>query len=80
MEFTQAETFLIGWAIVATIVAGWYKSRLERSSMKMRMNAVLLAKLACGEIKAKHGSDGFTVVEDDNMKMKFKRVETEEIL
>ena len=78
MELSQAETFLGMWAIVATVVAIWFKSKNEKSSIKMRMNAVLLAKLATGEIKAKTDRDGFTVVEDDNMKIKFKRQDTEE--
>ena len=80
MELSQAETFLGMWAIASTILAIGFKHKADRSSIKMRMNAVLLAKLASGEIKAKKDKEGFTVVEDDNMKMKFKRVETEEIL
>ena len=78
MELSQAETYLMTWAVIATTIAIVFKGRLDKSNTKMRMNAILLAKLASGEIKAKTDSDGFTVVEDDNMKIKFKRQDREE--
>jgi hypothetical protein len=75
MELSQAETFLMGWAVVSTILAVIYKSNAQKQRLHHRKVAVLLAKLASGKIKATHDEEGFTVVEDDDMCMKFKSVQ-----
>ena len=72
---SNAEYFLMGWAILSTVFAGWCWGRAKFYFLQHRRTAVMLAELAFGEIEAKLRPDGFMVVENDEMKMTFKKQE-----
>lgn len=74
MELSVAEMFLMAWAVLATIAVGYCWSRLKFYFMHGRAVSVLLAEVSCGEIKP-YVKDGFTVVENDDIKMSFKKRE-----
>jgi hypothetical protein len=70
---SDAEYFLMGWAVSTTILAGYFWSRAKHFFIVQRQTSVLLAELACGDIQAVQRPDGFTVIENDQMKLSFKR-------
>lgn len=73
---SDAEYFLMAWAILSTVFAGFFWSRAKYYYIAHRKVAILVAELAFGEIKAVLRPDGFMVVENDDMKMTFKRRDT----
>ena len=75
MDLSIAEVFLLAWAIFATVVAGYSWSRLKFYFMHGRAVSVLLAEVVNGDVKPYTRADGFTVVENDDLKMSFKKKE-----
>ena len=69
-----AEIFLMTWAILATVVAVFLQSVVKRAVAHHKAIAFLLAEVATGEVVAKDAGDGFISVENDDLKMTFKRV------
>ena len=69
-----AEIFLMTWAVLATIVAVFLQSVVKRAVAHHKAIAFLLAEVATGEVVAKDAGDGFISVENDDLKMTFKRV------
>ena len=72
-DFTTAELFLGTWAILSTVFAGYCWGRAKHLYMAHAKISVLVAELACGDIKAVTRPDGFTVVENDEMRLSFKK-------
>lgn len=70
-----AEMFLMAWAVLATIVAVFLQSVVKRAVAHHKAVSFLLAEVATGEVKVKEIADGFLVVENDDLKMTFKRLE-----
>jgi uncharacterized membrane protein YwaF len=70
-----AEMFLMTWAVLATIVAVFLQSVVKRAVAHHKAVSFLLAEVATGEVKVKEIADGFLVVENDDLKMTFKRLE-----
>ena len=69
-----AEIFLMTWAVLATVVAVFLQSVVKRAVAHHKAIAFLLAEVATGEVVAKDAGDGFISVENDDLKMTFKRV------
>lgn len=69
-----AEVFLMLWAIVATVLAVISHSLFKRAVMHGKAISVLIAEVATGEVKPKDGGDGYITVENDDIRMSFKRV------
>ena len=74
LSLSVAEVFLMTWAVLATIAMCYCWSRLKFYFMHGRAVSVLLAEVSCGEIKP-YVKDGFTVVENEDIKMSFKKKE-----
>jgi len=77
MEFSVAEQFLMGWACLTTILFIYIREKYHRAKDAHSKVAVLLAKVCMGDVKPKPVKDGFISVEDDNMRMVFKKKEDE---
>ena len=69
-----AEIFLMTWAVLATVAAVFLQSVVKRAVAHHKAIAFLLAEVATGEVVAKDAGDGFISVENDDLKMTFKRV------
>jgi len=69
-----AEIFLMTWAVVMTVVAGFLHSTIKRAVAHHKAIAFLLAEVATGEVVAKDAGDGFISVENEDLKMTFRRV------
>ena len=72
-DFSVAEYFLLTWAILSTVFAGYCWGRAKYYYVSNMQTSILLAELASGDIVAKTRADGFTVVENENVKMSFKK-------
>jgi len=70
---SNAEYFLLAWAILSTVFAVVYHGRAKSYYLQNAKTAVLLAELAFGDIKAVTNSEGYTVVENDEIIMEFAR-------
>lgn len=70
---SNAEYFLLAWAVLSTVFAVIYHGRARAYYIQNAKTSVLLAELAFGDIKAVTNPDGYTVVENDEMIMKFAR-------
>jgi len=70
---SYAEMFLGGWAVLSTVFAVIYHGRARLYHMQQIKTAVLLAELAFGDIKAVTNSEGYTVVENDEIVLRFAR-------
>lgn len=70
---SDAEYFLMAWAILSTVLAVFYNAKAKFFYAQHKRTAILLAELAFGDIKATVRPDGFTVVENDELAMTFKR-------
>jgi hypothetical protein len=70
---TDAEYFLLAWAILSTVFAVFYHTKANYFFDAHRKTAVLIAELAFGEIKPVVRADGFIVVENEDIKMSFRR-------
>lgn len=72
---SNAEVFLMLWAVGATVVAVIFHGMFKVGVRRARDLAELCADLALGD--AKKSIEGqFTVVENDNMRMKFMKAKT----
>lgn len=70
---SDAEYFLMAWAVLATIFAGYCWGKAKAHYLMHRRVAVLVAELAFGDIKAVLRDDGFMVVENEDMRMTFRK-------
>lgn len=70
---SMAEIFLMVWAGLATTLAVLYRNSAKNYSMAHKMVAILLAEVATGEVKATQDSKGLWTVENDDMRMQFRR-------
>ena len=68
-----AEWFLLCWAVLATIGVGLLNAVIKRAVAHHKMIAILLAEVATGEVLPKDVGDGFVSVENDDLRMTFKR-------
>jgi hypothetical protein len=71
---SYAEMFLMTWAILSTVFATWVHGRAKFYYKQHKRTAVLVAELAFGDIKPRDTDDGYVVVENDEMLLKFKRI------
>ena len=69
-----AEIFLLVWACGGTIGCGLLYGILKRAVAHHKAIAFLLAEVATGEVKPKDAGDGFISVENDDMRMTFKKI------
>ena len=69
-----AEIFLMTWAVVMTVVAGFLHSTIKRTVAHHKAIAFLLAEVASGEVEVKETREGYLTVENDDLKMTFKKV------
>ena len=74
MELSIAEVFLLTWSVLSTVVAVYAWSRLKFYFLHGRAVSVLLAEVSTGEV-IPYTKDGFTIVENDDIKMSFKKRE-----
>ena len=72
---SMAEIFLMVWAVGATIGIGVLNGVLRRAIAHHKAIAILLAEVALGEVKPKDAGNGFVSVENDDMRMTFKKME-----
>jgi hypothetical protein len=70
---SNAEYFLLAWAVLSTVFAVIYHGRAKSYYLQNAKTAVLLAELAFGDIKAVTNSEGYTVVENEELVMSFKK-------
>lgn len=68
-----AEWFLLAWAMTATLVAGWLNNKTARMFKEIGAISGLLADVATGDVVAHKRDDGVYVVENDEIKLAFKR-------
>ena len=69
-----AEIFLMTWAVLATIAAVFLQSVVKRAVAHHKAIAFLLAEVASGEVEVKETREGYLTVENDDLKMTFKKV------
>ena len=69
-----AEIFLMTWAVLATVVAGFFHMTVKRAIAHHKAVSFLLAEVATGEVKVKEIADGFLVVENEDLRMTFKKL------
>jgi len=68
-----AEIFLMVWAGLATAFGVWAYGKAKQFYLAHKTIASLIAELATGEIKATQDSNGVWTVENDDMRMQFRR-------
>jgi hypothetical protein len=71
---SMAELFLLAWAGIATALAVFFHMGLKRTMAHHKAISFLLAEVATGEVKVKDVGDGFLSVENEDLRMTFKRV------
>ncbi len=72
---SMAEIFLMTWAVLATVAVGILHTGLKKAVAHHKAIAFLLAEVATGEVTPKDAGNGFISVENDDMKMTFRRME-----
>lgn len=72
MEVTNTEMFLILWAGIATVLAVIYRDSAKKFRIHQMCTAGLLAEVVTGETKPVF-KDGFWVIENDDMRMAFRK-------
>ena len=72
---SYAEMFLMAWAGIATLIAVFASSRAKAMRNHIGALSGLVAELAYGDVKPKIRDDGFYVVENDEIRMSFKKKE-----
>jgi preprotein translocase subunit YajC len=70
----MAEMFLMAWAILATVLAVFFHMLVKRAVANHKAVSFLLAEVATGDVKVKEVGDGFLSVENEDLRMTFKRV------
>ena len=68
-----AEVFLLAWASIATGLAVFFNMVLKRAVAHHKAISFLLAEVATGEVKVKDVGDGFLSVENEDLRMTFKK-------
>lgn len=74
---TNAETFLMVWAVGATLLAVYYQIMANRATKKYEGSSNLLCDVVVGDVKPRKNNDGFWVVENSHTRIIFKRREME---
>jgi hypothetical protein len=74
---TNAEVFLIVWAVVATLLAVYYQQKHKQVEMKYDNTGNLLCDVVVGDVKPRKNNEGFWVVENSHTRIVFKRREME---
>lgn len=69
---SNAEIFLIVWAGIATALAVLYRESAKRYMKHQMATAELLSDVVVGDVVAVK-KDGLWIVENDNIKVAFKR-------
>ena len=69
---SNAEIFLLVWAGLATVLAVRYRESAKRFRVHQMCTAGLLAEVVMGEVEPVL-KDGFWVVENEEMKLAFKK-------
>jgi hypothetical protein len=72
-----SEMFLFMWAGIATAVALYYQSKYKQASLRYENTGNLLCDVVIGDAKTHKDNEGFWVVENSNIRIKFKRQERE---
>lgn len=74
---TNAEVFLIAWAVVATLFAVYYQHKRKQVEQKYDNTGNLLCDVVVGDVKPRKNNEGFWVVENSHTRIVFKRREME---
>lgn len=72
---SYAEMFLMAWAGIATLIAVLATNKVRAMQHHVGAVSALLAELAYGDVKPRIRDDGFYVVENDEIRMSFKKKE-----
>jgi hypothetical protein len=72
---SYAEMFLMTWAGIATLIAVLASNKVKAMQRHVGAVSALLAELAYGDVKPKIRDDGFYVVENEEIRMSFKKKE-----
>ena len=72
---SYAEMFLMAWAGIATLIAVFATNKVRAMQHHVGALSGLVAELAYGDVKPKIRDDGFYVVENDEIRMSFKKKE-----
>ena len=76
MEFSVAESFLLGWALVSTCIAGYYQNKYNKSRRAGFIMCLILAGVATNRVKISN-RDGKYVFSDGDNEVSVKEVEVE---
>jgi hypothetical protein len=71
---SMAEIFLLVWAGVATTLAVLYRNGSKNHRAEYKAVAILLAEVSLGEVKPKDEGDGFVSVENEDLRLTFKKI------
>lgn len=71
---SMAEIFLLVWAGVATTLAVLYRNSSKNYRAEYKAVAILLAEVSLGEVKPKDEGDGFVSVENEDLRLTFKKL------
>lgn len=74
MELSMSEVFLMSWCAMSTALAVYMFDRVKFYREHGKEVSLLLAELATGEVKAITDNSGYTIVENDSIKMSFRKV------
>lgn len=72
---SYAELFLMTWAGIATLIAVLATNKVRAMQHHVGAVSALLAELAYGDVKPRIRDDGFYVVENEEIRMSFKKKE-----
>ena len=71
---SMAEMFLMAWAVLATVLAVFFHMLVKRAVAHHKAVSFLLAEVATGEVKVREVGDGFLSVENEDLRMTFKKL------
>lgn len=72
---SDAEYFLVVWAILSTVFAVYYNHRYKLAVHKGALLVGVMLKMSMGKLEPKRNSDGTVTIEDDGIKMTIKEVD-----
>lgn len=72
---SYAEMFLMTWAGIATLIAVLASNKVKAMQRHVGAMRGLLAELAYGDVKPRIRDDGFYVVENEEIRVSFKKKE-----
>lgn len=72
---SDAEMFLMGWAILSTVFAVYYNHRYKMAVHKGALLVGVMLKLSMGKIEPKRNNDGSVTIEDDEIRMTIRESE-----